>query len=243
MNLFRKKMILNPLHKEEQEENRRNFIRKSVAALFGATILTSASDIFSMESKTGYIYVKQNGEVINNYNPQGDAQPYLGSIVAFGCNFAPNGWYMCNGQILPITGNTALFSLLGTYYGGNGSSTFALPDLRGRVAMSSGQGPGLAYYDMGQSDGYEGISLLPTQMPAHIHTLAGSSGIGTSPNPSNTFLAENAEGINAYAASGNVVLNNAAIGVAGSSLPHNNIQPVLALNFCIARAGIFPARP
>ncbi len=243
MNLFKKKMILNPLHKEESEENRRNFIRKSIAALFGATILTSASDIFSMESKTGYIYVKQNGEVINHYNPAGEAQPFLGEIVSFGCNFAPFHWAFCNGQLLPITGNTALFSLLGTYYGGNGTTNFALPDLRGRVPIGFGQGTGLSDYSLGQSGGSEGTSLLTTEIPSHSHSVASSSAIGITPNPSGAFLAQNAEGIGSYTVSGNAVLNNSAIGVTGSGSPHSNIQPILGLNFCIALQGIFPAQP
>lgn len=243
MNLFKKKIILDPLHKKEDASQRRSFIRKSITALFGATILTSAEDVFSMESKTGYVYVKQNGEVINNYKPQGDSQPFLGAIVAFGCNFAPNGWLMCNGQILAISSNTALFSLLGTYYGGNGTTTFALPDLRGRVAMSTGQGRGLSDHVQGESDGYEGITLLTSEIPAHTHFLQGNSGIGASSSPANNYLSGNAEGINSYAGSGNAALNSSAIGIAGANIAHNNMQPVLALNFCIARQGIFPSRP
>lgn len=242
MNFLKKKIILDPLHKED-ESQRRSFIRKSIAALFGATILTSAKDIYSMESKTGLIYVKQNGEVINDYSPMGESQPFLGEIVAFGCNFEPFGWKMCNGQLLDLGTNTALFSLLGTTFGGDGDTNFALPDLRGRVGLGPGQGSGLSLYVTGEQGGSEGVSLLQTEIPSHNHFITASSGIGISPSPSNTYFAQNAEGISSYRTSSNTVLNSNAIGVTGSGNPHNNIQPVLAMNFCIATQGIFPAHP
>ena len=236
-------MILNPLHKEDPENARRSFIRKSIAAVFGAAILTSADDIFSMESKTGYVYVKQNGEVINNYQPMGDSQPYVGQINIFAFSFAPTGWARCNGQLLPLTGNTALYALLGTTYGGNGSSNFALPDFQGRVPLHAGEGPGLTPYALGESGGQEGTVLLNTEIPSHTHSISVSSGIGSTPNPSNAFLAQNAEGIGSYAASPNLFMNSAAVSITGASAAHNNMQPVLSLNFCIARQGIFPTRP
>lgn len=242
MNFFKKKVILNPLHNKD-DKARRSFIRKSFAALFGATILTKADELYSMESKTGYVYVKQDGEVINNYQPMGDATPYLGQINVFGFNFAPIGWLKCEGQILNIAGNTALFSLLTTYYGGNGTTTFGIPDFRGRVPVHAGQGSGLSSYSLGESDGYEGITLLTSEIPAHIHTVGVSSGIGTTPNPANSYIAQNAEGIGAYSGTSNLFLNSSSVANAGSGLPHNNMQPVLALNFCIAGQGVFPQRP
>lgn len=242
MNFFKKKIILNPLYKED-DKARRSFIRKSIAALFGATILTKADEIYSMESKTGYVYVKADGEVINNYQPMGDVQPYLGQINVFGFDFAPNGWLKCEGQLLPINTNSALFSLLGTQFGGLGVTTFALPDFRGRVPLHAGQGAGLSLYDIGDANGSEGVTLLTSEIPSHSHSLSVSSGMGTTPNPSGSFIAQNAEGISAYTGTSNLFLNSTAVADGGSGLPHNNIQPSLVLNFCIARQGVFPQRP
>lgn len=243
MNFFKKKIILNPLHKKDDENTRRSFIRKSIAAVFGATVLASAEEIYSMESKTGYVYVKENGEVINNYKPAGEATPFLGQIMVFGFNFAPTGWFKCEGQLISTTTYSALFSLLGTSFGGTGVTQFGLPDFRGRVAIHAGQGAGLSQYVVGQSSGSEGITLLNSEIPSHTHSLNVSSGIGTTPNPANSYIAQNAEGIGAYTGTSNLLMNSSSVASAGSGLAHNNIQPVLSLNFCIARQGIFPARP
>ncbi len=242
MNLFKKKILLNPLYKKENEA-RRSFIRNSLAVLFGAAVLSNAEDLFSMESKTGYIYVKQNGEVINDYQPMGDSEPYIGQINIFGFSFAPIGWAKCNGQILNINGNTALFSLLSNYYGGNGTTTFALPDFRGRIPVHMGQGSGLSNYIIGETTGDESIILQSSEIPSHTHSIGINSGIGTTPNPSNSYPAQNAEGIGAYADTPNLLLNSSAVGDTGSGNAHNNIQPVLSINFCIATQGLFPSRP
>jgi microcystin-dependent protein len=242
MNFFKKKIIINPLHKGD-DKARRSFIRKSIAAVFGATILTRAEDIYSMESKTGYIYVKQNGEVINDYQPMGDSQPFLGQINIFGFNYAPVGWTKCNGQILSVTGNIALYALLGNTYGGSGN-VFALPDFRGRVPLHAGQGPGLSNYSLGDMNGYENVTLLSTELPSHTHQIAVNSNIGTTSTPANTFIAKNAEGIGAYGNLQNAaILNSGSVTITGSGNSHNNLQPVLSLNFCIATQGIFPIRP
>jgi microcystin-dependent protein len=241
MNLFKKK-ILSPKN-EESEENRRNFIRKSIAGLFGAAALFNATDLFSRDSKTGYVYVKRNGEIINNYKPMGDTTPYLGQITIFSFNYAPHNWSQCNGQILSTNFYGALFSLLGNYYGGNGTTTFALPDFRGRVPLSFGQGPGLSDHVLGESSGSEGVTLFTQELPAHRHLLAAGTGIGSSPNPSGKYISANAEGINSFNPTGGAMMNAGSVSYAGSGNAHNNIQPALVMNFCIATQGVFPTRP
>jgi microcystin-dependent protein len=169
------------------------------------------------------------------------SEPFLGEIRMFGFNFAPRGWLLCNGQVLSISQYTALFSLLGTTYGGNGTSTFALPNLESRVAIHQGQGSGLSPYVIGQEGGTESVTLLSTQMPQHNHTVATNNGAGTTSRPSGEFLARSTD--NAYAAATDATtLSAAAIGQTGGSQPHNNIQPFLTVNFCIATTGVFPAR-
>src|SRR3569623_93679 len=149
------------------------------------------------------------------------SSPFLGEIRAFGFNFAPKGWTMCNGQQLSIQQNAALFSLLGTQYGGNGVTTFALPDLRGRTAVNQGQGPGLSDYIIGEVTGTETVTLISTQMPQHNQHRAAT-----------------------YAAPGGatVPLATAMIGLNGGNQPHQNMQPYLVVTYCIALQGIFPSR-
>ena len=169
------------------------------------------------------------------------SEPFLGQISIFGFNFAPRGWAMCNGQILPIAQNTALFSLLGTTYGGNGQTTFALPDLRSRVPVHEGQGPGLSSYDLGQAGGTETVTLTVNELAAHSHpyTVDGAS-TPTSKSPSGNYSA--AFGTTAYGSTGDLEMGPDQTGNTGNSQPHNNIQPYLTLNFCIALEGIFPSR-
>jgi len=167
---------------------------------------------------------------------------YIGEIRVFGCNYAPSGWAQCNGQTLPIQQNTALFSLLGTNYGGNGQTTFALPDLQGRAALDQDQGN---QYFVGQSSGVAAVTLLQNQMPKHNHTALGVLTSSNS-NPANLTWA-NSDDIPApsYFASdlGTAkVMNPNALAVTGSNLPHNNLMPYQVLNFCIALRGIFPQR-
>ncbi|ACL59739.1 phage tail protein [Methylobacterium nodulans] len=179
------------------------------------------------------------------------SEPFIGEIILFAGNFAPRGWAFCNGQILSIAQNTALFSILGTTYGGNGQTTFALPDLRGRVPVSAGQGPGLSPYSLGQITGSETVTLIASQMPAHTHSVAADAAAGTVDSPNGANLAKPitavrpATAVNGYT-SGNptepVTLAPATIGVAGGSQPHNNLQPTLALNYIIALEGIYPSR-
>ena len=165
------------------------------------------------------------------------SQPFYGQIQPFGFNFAPRGWAMCNGQILPIAQNTALFSLLGTTYGGNGQTTFALPDLRSRVPVHFGQGPGLSNYDLGQQGGGETVTLTAAEMPVHTHGATGSSTF-TTKNPGGKVPAPGG----AYGTPADTSMDPAMIQAAGGSQPHANIQPYLAINWCIALEGIFPSR-
>ena len=170
------------------------------------------------------------------------SQPFLGEIRLFPYNFAPRGWAFCNGQLLAIAQNTALFSLLGTTYGGNGQTTFALPDLRGRVPISSGQGTGLSNYDLGQVGGAESFTLLATQLPAHNHPVAPpcSTDDPNAGSPKNNFPATVGTAI--YSTTSNASMGAGTTGTTGGGQPVPNIQPYLTLNYCIALQGIFPAR-
>ncbi|MRT17746.1 phage tail protein [Vitellibacter sp. q18] len=168
-------------------------------------------------------------------------EPFIGQIQAFGFNFAPQGWAKCEGQLLPISQNTALFSLLGTMYGGNGQTTFGLPDLRGRFLLHAGQGPGLPYYDQGAMGGVESATLLTPNMPAHSHQFQlQAADEGNIDNPSGAYVAGN--GTNAFANSANTVMATNNVSVAGGSQPFSIRNPYLAINYCIALYGIFPSR-
>lgn len=177
------------------------------------------------------------------------SNPFVAEIRIFPFNFAPKGWAFCDGQILPLSQNTALFSLLGTTYGGNGRSTFALPNLQGRAPMHPGQGPGLSLHDLGEMSGTDSVTLLQTEMPVHTHAIAcldGSRTKGQIGIPALGILAKSggASPVNAYTsgASSNAQLNAAAVAPAGGNQPHNNMMPYLTLNFCIALQGVFPPR-
>lgn len=168
-------------------------------------------------------------------------EPYLATILMFGGNFQIRGWAFCNGQILSIAQNTALFSLLGTTYGGNGQTTFALPDFRGRTPIHWGQGPGLGNFSLGQIGGTESFTINATQMPAHNHTIGGSSQPGTLSLPAGAVMA-NSGGLDKeyIAAPGNTPM--APTGIAGGSQPIGKRDPYLAVTFLIALEGIFPSR-
>jgi microcystin-dependent protein len=183
------------------------------------------------------------------------AEPFLGQISTFGFNFPPRGWATCDGQILAIATNTALFSLLGTTFGGNGQTTFALPDLRGRVPIHQGQGPGLSSYVMGEVTGVENVTLIQSQMPAHSHVVAASTSVSASASslaptdaPGDAFLTGGG-GVNIYSATSDGTKMNAGVAtttvtlqLTGGSQPHDNLQPLLCINFCISLEGIFPSR-
>jgi microcystin-dependent protein len=170
------------------------------------------------------------------------SEPFVGEIRMFGFGFAPQGWALCNGQLLPINQNQALFSLLGTTYGGDGRITFAVPDLRSRVPVGQGQGPGLSSYAEGQAGGAETVTLAVSQMPGHTHPVKASSSAAGSDQPEGRALARSASHIYTAGPDASTVLNAGMLGDAGGSQPHDNIQPYLAVNFCIALAGIFPSR-
>jgi microcystin-dependent protein len=173
------------------------------------------------------------------------ADQFVGEIRIFAGNFAPTGWAMCNGQLLPISQNTALFSLLGTYYGGDGKSTFALPNLQGSAPVHRGQGPGLSDYFQGQTGGENNVTLLTTEIPAHNHQAMGIAASGqTAPDPAVVWgtLAGRTPPPLYSSLTPNVTMSPTALGVSGSSFPHNNLQPALVLNFIIAQQGIFPPR-
>jgi microcystin-dependent protein len=172
------------------------------------------------------------------------ATPFLGQIQAFAFGFAPRNWAMCNGQLLSIAQNTALFSLLGTTYGGNGVTTFALPDLRSRTSNHQGQGPGLTNYVLGQISGVETVTLTIQNLPAHIHPMAvhaSSAGkLNTNPGTNKLGAAQIYTSSPVGPAMDPAIAN--PVSNAGSSQPHPNIQPYLAINWCIALTGIFPSR-
>lgn len=176
---------------------------------------------------------------------------FLGIVKLFAGSFAPKGWAFCDGSILQVNQNAALFSLLGTTYGGNGTTTFALPDLRGRVPMGAGNGLGLSPRVAGQVLGAENVTLTTQQMPAHTHNLAVSSAPATTNTPVSGVAAVasytddngNAYPVNTYGATANAPANPAAITVAGGSQPFGIVQPSLAMNYIICIAGIYPSRP
>lgn len=172
------------------------------------------------------------------------AIPFLAEIKMFAGNFAPRGWALCNGQLLPISQNTALFSLLGTTYGGNGISTFALPNLQGSAPMHAGQGPGLTLRVEGESGGEQAVTLLTSQLPTHNHPVEAFNGGGTQVSATNGYWANDGatRGKQVYASTQGASMNPAAFGTTVGDQPHNNMPPYLVLNFIIALQGIFPAR-
>ncbi len=174
-------------------------------------------------------------------------QPFVAEICLFPFNFAPQGWAFCDGQIMSITQNTALFSLLGTTYGGDGRSNFALPNLQGAVPMHCGQGPGLSLYDLGETGGTASVSLLTAEMPAHTHTVQadGNHFHATQTSPSGSMLGNDAPNLtysNGNSSSTMAMMNPAMVSVAGGSQPHNNLMPYLTINYCIALQGVYPPR-
>jgi microcystin-dependent protein len=174
------------------------------------------------------------------------SSPFLGEIRPWACNFAPFGWALCQGQLLAISQSTALFSLIGTYYGGNGTSTFQLPDLRSRVPMKYGTDTAGNTYVVGETGGEESVTLQSNQMPIHTHVLVGDSGTGGKSKVSaGAAMGQTAQGGSFYApgANANQTINiNTVSAYQGGNQPHSNLQPYLAINWCIALRGIFPAR-
>ena len=170
------------------------------------------------------------------------ADPFVAEIRIFPFNFAPKGWAWCDGQLMPLSQNTALFSLLGTTYGGNGKSNFALPDLQGRAPMHPGQGPGLSLHDLGEAAGSETVTLLESEIPAHSHGVTASAADATSQTPAGEQLAGGV-GVGMYGApSQATTLADVALAPTGGDAPHNNLMPYLTFYFNIALQGVFPPR-
>ena len=173
------------------------------------------------------------------------SSPFVAEIRIFAGNFAPTGWATCDGQLMPISQNTALFSLLGTTYGGDGKSTFALPDMAGNAPMMWGQGAGLSLRDLGELGGEQSVTLLQSEIPLHTHQAVGNAAAGAANSPANATWASMSvlrQATNIYSASAGSIMNPLAGGIAGGSLPHNNMHPYLVLTFIIAMQGVFPPR-
>jgi len=169
--------------------------------------------------------------------------PFVAEIRIFPFNFAPRGWAWCDGQLLPLSQNPALFSLLGTTYGGDGKSNFALPDLQGRAPMHPGQGPGLSLHDLGEQGGEDSVTLIQSEIPVHTHAFKGNNSLGDSPQPApNLSLARNANSYQQNTTQNLVQMNPAALAPAGGSQAHNNMQPYLTFYFNIALQGVYPPR-
>ena len=172
--------------------------------------------------------------------------PFVAEIRIFGFNFPPKGWAFCDGQLLPLSQNTALFSLLGTTYGGDGKSNFALPNLQGDAPMAPGQGPGLSLHDLGEEGGSENVTLLQTEIPSHPHSMMAANLLADQGAP--TTSRSLARSVNAFAyvagspAPAFVQTSNLMLTPTGGNLPHNNMMPYLTLNMCIALQGVFPPR-
>lgn len=172
------------------------------------------------------------------------ASAFIGQISLFAGNFPPRNWAFCDGQLLPIAQNTALFSILGTTYGGNGQTNFALPDLRGRVPMHPGSGPGLSTHTLGEVSGAENITLISSQMPAHSHLVNGVASGGNQSSPAGNLPAIESTGtsLDYSNAATNATMNAGMIGTAGGNQPHSNLQPYTCVNFIICLSGIYPSR-
>lgn len=170
--------------------------------------------------------------------------PFVGELRLVGFNFAPTGWAVAAGQLLPISQNTALFSLLGTQYGGDGKATFGLPNLQGKVALGAGQGTGLSLYAQGETGGSQTVTLLTQEMPQHSHTFQADSRLATTTAPAGASLARTADNVLIYApiGGGQQQLSQSFLSVAGANQAHNNMMPYLTLNWLIALQGVYPPR-
>lgn len=216
-------------------KTRKNFI-KGLAGVFTLGWLFSGNEELQARD------LKKEDSRLNRNASALVSEPLLGSIMLFAGTFAPRGWAFCNGQLLAISQNQALFSIIGTIYGGDGRTTFGLPDLRGRVPVGAGQGPGLSNYPMGSNVGNETTTLSVNHLPSHSHSLRGSSSPGTSNSPGGNVPAVNRDGILHYGPDSDIDMNSGGVTNTGGNQPVNNIQPVLAMHYCIALQGIFPSR-
>lgn len=221
----------NKLEIKNSSTSRRGFLQDLAKWISGTALLAVTANVFTSSK------IKADPESTNA------AYPLLGEIMITGFNYAPSGWAKCEGQLLPIAQNTALFSLLGTTYGGNGQTNFALPDLRGRAALHAGQGPGLPYYNLGEKGGEASHTLTLNELPQHSHALEVNLNGGNSANPSNNYLAANTKGIKHYSNAAVLSANFASIAGTGGNQPHNNMPPFLCIYHVIALQGVYPSRP
>jgi len=205
---------------------RRGFLKKLGGVLAGVALSSSLT-----KAQT-----KEDGTKSTNSG----FDPYIGDIIMVGFNFAPIGWVKCDGQLLPISQYDALFALIGTTYGGDGVSNFAVPDLRGRLPIHQGQGTGLSNRVIGQYSGKETHTLLQSELPSHSHTLMANSNAGNTDTPLSSYISKNNEGVKQFAASSTG--NSAPLGIAGGNGLHANIQPYQVVNFLIATEGSFPTQ-
>jgi microcystin-dependent protein len=217
--------------------DRRGFLKRLSSGLLGGSLLAGTSFLRGQDKK---------GSAANpggKPSPAGiqDYSPLIGQVCLFGFNFAPVGWAVCNGQELAPSQNSALFSLLGTTYGGDGITTFGLPNLQAIVPIGTGAGPSMTERILGANGGTQNVTLANNEVPSHNHTIPANSGAGTSNTPRGNFFASNAEGMGQFNSSGNTTLNGNTLNPVGGGLPHNNLPPYLVLNFCIATSGTFPS--
>jgi microcystin-dependent protein len=221
---------------KEAKSGRRSFLTKAVALLAGTTL-------FGGLFRSSAVAATNGASPANGGLKQVDfANPAIGQILMFAGNYAPTGWAFCDGSLMSIPQYSALFSVLGTTYGGDGISNFALPDLRGRVPLGFGAAAGMPAYNLGQSGGETAHKLTVSEMPAHSHAANADTSNGTSDSPVGNVPAVNSEGIMHYGSTVNGQMNTAAIGSTGGGQPHNIMQPYLAINFIISLQGVFPAR-
>lgn len=208
-------------------KSRKSFIKGLAGALTLGWLFTG-----NEEAKANELHSSANMRVF---------EPLLGTVAIFAGTFAPRGWAFCDGQLIAISQNAALFSLLGTTYGGDGRTTMGLPDLRGRAPIHAGSGPGLTPRSLGERSGTETTTLTVNDLPSHTHTLRGSSVAGTSSTPDGNVPAVNRDGILHYGASADSDMGSVLTSTGGSQ-PHNNMQPYLTMNYIIALQGVFPSR-
>ena len=220
---------------------RRGFLEHLSSLVGGSTVLAAAGAFFGIQRGAA----APRRETAASAVTAADPGPYIGEIRMIAFNFAPVGWAKCDGQVLSIQSNTPLFSLIGTYYGGNGVSTFALPDLRGRVPLHVGDsnGLGLSSYGIGEMGGEEQHLLSLTELPSHNHGVLASSATGNSNSPSGLLPAPNAEGIQSFGNSSTVAMAGSMVQSTGGSTSHENRQPYTGITFIICTDGVFPSRP
>lgn len=215
---------------KNNSKSRRGFLLDITKWISGTALLTAAANIFT------------SGKIKADTSSANGTDVFVGEIISFGCNFAPRGYTFCNGQLLQISQNTALFSLLGTTFGGDGRTTMGVPDLQGRVAVGVGTGPGLSNITWGEKGGVHEVTLGNTQIPNHSHSLRVDKNYPNSDNPDGKYISADSEGIAHYSSFGTDTANSNSIENSGGGDAHNNMMPYLCIYQCIAVTGAFPSR-